>query len=153
MDNPHALTREPANSISEPLTVQAADSANGAIPASAAAQWGLASLLLSGLMLLLVPLAGTILTLIPMSIASVSFWDRESITAASILMMVVIFGLTGLSVFTLVYGLAGWYWAATRRLPRALHVVGSVLGITGVLCWVTLLGITFVEAMSLHNIR
>jgi hypothetical protein len=153
MDNPHALIREPANSISEPLTVQAADPANGATPASAAAQWGLASMLLSCLVLLLVPLVGIVWTLIPMSIATVSFWDRSAITAASILMMLAVFGLTVLSVFTLIYGLAGWHWAATRKLPRALHVAASVVGIVGLLGWLPVLVITFVTAMSLHNIR
>jgi hypothetical protein len=119
----------------------------------ATAQWGLAALLLSAVVLLLMPLMSLIATLIPMSIATVPFWGRSSLVVASILLVVPGIVMTALSLFALIYALTGWSSARTRRRPQALQLCGTVLGGLALLVWVGYTIVSFFMAVGIHNIR
>jgi hypothetical protein len=136
--------------VSRPPAVLPAD---GRDEMFATAQWGLASLLFSAVVLVLMPLMMVIATLIPMSVATVSFWGGPSLVAASILLVVAGVLMTALSLFALVFALAGWSSARSRRLPQALQVAGTVLGGMALLCWLSYLIGSFFLALGLHNIH
>jgi hypothetical protein len=133
-----------------PLTVLPAD---GRDEMFATAQWGLASLLLSAVVLVLMPLLTVIATLIPMSVATVHFWGRGALVAASILLVLSGVAMAAVSLFALVFALASWSSARSRRLPQALQVAGTVLGGVALLCWLGYTIGSFFLAVGIHNIR
>jgi hypothetical protein len=112
-------------------------------------QWGLASILFNGFIVLAMPITTVTFTLIPISIRIVDFWDREAMTAASIMMvaipaMMIIFSLIGL-----VFGFSGWFVASARKQPQSLHVAGSLLAILALILWI---GTTVVGAVMADGI-
>jgi hypothetical protein len=119
----------------------------------ALAQWGLASVLLNATGVVLMPVTMIIYTLIPMSIQQVPFWDKPSMIAASVLMpgisgLMLLFALVGL-----VFAFSGGSVAKSRKQPQALHAVGSMIAILGLLCWVGATIGSTVLAFGIWNIH
>jgi hypothetical protein len=118
----------------------------------ATAQWGLASVLFNAVVLLIMPIASAGYAIVPISIRLVDFWDEDSLVATSILMVVIPAVGTAFTLIGLVFGFSGWFVAASRKQPQALHVAGSLLAILSLIFWVALIVVGAVLADGIWNI-
>ncbi len=139
-----------------PVPVRAKEADPMALPvqspepaAHTAAHWGLASLLLSGVSLLLAPLMILIVLALALNRSEVYSWDTASHVAACVLLIGALFGLGLLGLFALAFALAGLGWARARKLPLALHVPGAVLGFVGLFCWLLVAVAVFLTVPSI----
>jgi hypothetical protein len=121
--------------------------------AAVSAQWGLASLLLCGLVLLMVFLASAIAAVIPISVQVVNFWDTPARIAASVIIIALGVVFTAFSLFAVVFALAGLTWAGARDQPRPLHVAATAVGLLALVCWIVTTVACFFMALGIHNIR
>ncbi len=117
--------------------------------AHTAAQWGLASLLVSSVSLLLAPLMILIVLALSLGRSTVEDWDTGSRVAACVLLIGALFGLGLLGLFSLAFALTGLGWARARKLPLVLHVPGAVFGFIGLFCWVLVAVAVFLTVPSI----
>ncbi len=118
----------------------------------AAAQWGLASVLFNALIALAMPITTVTFAIIPISIRIVDFWDHDSMTATSIMMVAIPTMMTVFSLVGLVFGFSGWFVARARKQPQALHVAGSLTAILALILWIGTLIVGVVMAFGIWNI-
>jgi hypothetical protein len=101
-----------------------------------ALQWGLASLLYSSLLLLLVPLGLLVLLVVPMFAEINPTWDTGGRIVSTLLIPLGTLLFDVLAMVSLVFGLAGLRVARARKQPAVLQSAGLLLGLGAVLGWV-----------------
>jgi len=118
-----------------------------AFPGRRAAEWGLASLLMGSVFMLLCPLT----LLVWASVISVheKRWDKPSVNTICTALIVTEFGVLVLILVGVVFGLVGWSTARTERAPAALPVAGTMLGLMTLLFWIIILASSFITSHSL----
>jgi hypothetical protein len=118
----------------------------------AAGQWGLASLLYNGFMLLCMPMGGLIVTLLPLSIRIVDFWGKTDVTAASVGLVVVPALMTLFTLIGMIFAFSGWSVARSRNQPLALHVAAALISVLALMLWIGLLVICAIMSDGIWNI-
>jgi hypothetical protein len=101
-----------------------------------ALQRGLASLLYSCLLLILVPLGLLVLLVVPMFAEINPAWDTGGRIVSTILIPLGTLLFDVLALVSLVFGLAGLRVARARKQPAVLQAAGLLLGLGSVLGWI-----------------
>ncbi len=96
--------------------------------AAASAQWGMASLVVNGVLLLAFPLALVALLMVP-ALEHFMDWDKGDKLLGTVFCLLVVLLLDGLAFFGVVFSLLGVAQARRRKSPRAAHVAAVVLGL------------------------
>lgn len=116
-------------------------------PSRHAAEWGLASLLLNGFMVILAPLALIEWSTV-VSVHAVR-WDRSSLMAICVSLTVCEFGVVFLLVVGLIQGVIGLKMAWRQDTPSALPMAGMLTGIVGLVFWTVILISSVITTVSL----
>jgi hypothetical protein len=96
--------------------------------AARAAQWGLASLLFSGVLAVLIPLLTIMMLMIPIFAQVVSTWDRTGRLVATICVPLAVLGFDTMAVLAVLLAGLGERSARKQKLPAMLHLTGLILG-------------------------
>jgi hypothetical protein len=118
-----------------PPNVQRAD-AEVRLAGSDALQWGLASVLYSGLLVLLVPLGLAVLLLVPVMATVTPSWDASGRIATTVLVPLALFVFDVLALTGPVLAVAGLRVARAGRHSAVLAGTGLVLGLSAVCGWI-----------------
>jgi hypothetical protein len=108
-----------------------------------AGQWGLASLLMSLVVLLLVPLFLLVFLLLTMWIWDKTFFDAASMKLTSVASTIIVLGLVGLGLFSFLFGIIGMVSAMVRGQPGGLAVAGSIVSLVALVLAIILMMATF----------
>jgi hypothetical protein len=116
-------------------------------------QWGLAALLYSGLILLLMPLGEIILLLVPMFASVNPSWDATGRVGSTILIPSGVLVFDVLALVGLVFGLVALRSARARQQPAALPAAALILGLGGVVAWALATATAILCLISIWHIR
>jgi hypothetical protein len=135
VESTNITERGPGGAGAAPLAVQPAET-EVRLAGSDALQWGLASLLYSSLLVLLVPLGLLVLLVVPMFAEVNPSWDATGRFVTTILLPSGTLLFDVLALVSPVFGVAGLRVARARRQPAVLQAAGLLLGLGAVLGWV-----------------
>jgi hypothetical protein len=108
-----------------------------------AGQWGLASLLMGLVILLLVPLFFLVFLHLTTLIWDKAFFDSSSMKLTSLASTIIVLGLVGLGLFSFLFGIIGMVSAMVRGQPGGLAVAGSIVSLAALVLAIIVMMATF----------
>ncbi len=114
--------------------------------------WGLAALLLSGLVILFFPIFIFLFLALLGGAWNIPEVERRHIDYSIVSLQVVVFGILAVSLFALLSGLLGLIASVRRKQPRGLALAGTLLAVLAVAVSVILLGTAYFAIEDAHRL-
>jgi hypothetical protein len=116
-----------------------------------AADWGMASLLTGGVVLVMTPLLMVVIAL--GVLVAFNAWNEKELSTAALLVSIPVIALVVLAVMGLAFGLVGLISAWSRKLPSGLPAAGMTVSAVSALFAVILLVGTFLITDDLKKMK